>query len=112
MNLQLHEVAPLSAALTAALETGLLKAMTARPGSSAELAARCGLDERACGRVVEILDAFDLTTREGDARGAGPELAGMAARAQPIGRLELELWRHAPAFLKSGDPLLDGRRAE
>jgi ubiquinone/menaquinone biosynthesis C-methylase UbiE len=106
MNLQLHEVAGLAAALTAAQTEGLLAALAERSGSAADLAARCHLDPRACAHILDLLDAFHLTTRDGDRYGAGHELTDFAACPLPLGKMEAELWRHAPTFLRSGKPLI------
>lgn len=106
MNLNLQDVAPLSAALSAAIENRLLAALAERPGSAADIAARCKLDERACQCVLDIFEACGLTTRDGDRYGAGPELSELAARPRPLGLAELGLWRHAPTFLRTGEPLL------
>jgi SAM-dependent methyltransferase len=106
MNVQLGEVTGLAAALTAAQTTGLLSALADRPGSPADLAARCGLDIRACAHVLDLLEAFDLITREGECRAAGPDLIELAVRPPSFVRMEADLWAHAPAFLRSGTPLI------
>ena len=56
--------------------------------------------------MIEILDGFELTTRDGNNRGAGPELAALATRPFPIGRKETELWRHTTTFLETGEPFV------
>jgi len=94
----------LAAALTAAHASGLLAALAERPGSAADLAARSHLDGRACAHVLDVLDSFDLTTRDGDSYVASPEL--MDYQARPLSQMESELWLHAPAFLRTGKPRL------
>ena len=106
MNVHLQEVAGLAAALTAAQTNGLLAALVERPGSPTDLAARCNLDARACAHILDLLDAFDLTTRDGDGYSAGPDLKELAARSASLAQMEAELWAHAPAFLRSGTPLI------
>ena len=106
MNLRLHDVPALAAALTAAQDNGLLTALAERPASAADLAARCRLDARACASVLDVLDAFGLTTRNGDRYGAGQALIDQAARPQPLAQFESALWRHAPDFLRTGTPLV------
>jgi ubiquinone/menaquinone biosynthesis C-methylase UbiE len=103
MNINLSEVSGLAAGLNAAHSGGLVAALVERPGSAEELARRCRLDPRACARVLEVLAAFGLATREGDRYGAGDELAGCSL---PIERMSSELWLHAPTFLRSGTPLV------
>lgn len=106
MNLQLQDVPAVAAALAAAEDGGLLGALVDRPGSAVDLAARCNLDARACAHVLNVLDAFGLIARDDDRYGAGQELIDQAARPLPLGQIELELWRHAPSFLRTGTPLL------
>jgi len=103
MNVNLSELQGLAGALGAAHSAGLVAALVERPGSAEELARRCRLDPRACARVLDVLSAFGLLTREGDRYGAGDELAGGSL---PIERLSSELWLHAPTFLRSGTPLV------
>lgn len=106
MNVRLQEVSGLAAALTAAQTEGLLAALAERSGSAGDLAARCHLDPRACAHILDLLDAFELTTRDGDCYGAGQDLMDLAARPLPLGQMEAELWRHAPTFLRLGKPLI------
>lgn len=106
MNLELHDVPAVAAALAAAHAGGLLAALVERPGSPVDFAARCHLDQRACTHVLDVLDACGLTTRDGDRYGAGPELIEQAARPLPLEQLDSELWRHAPTFLRTGTPLI------
>jgi ubiquinone/menaquinone biosynthesis C-methylase UbiE len=106
MNVHLEEMAGLAAALTAAQTNGLLAALAERPGSPADLAARCRLDARACAHILDLLDAFDLATHDGDCYSAGSDLKELAARSPSIARMEAELWAYAPTFLRSGTPLI------
>jgi ubiquinone/menaquinone biosynthesis C-methylase UbiE len=106
MNVRLHDVAGLAAAVTAAETSGLLAALVERPGSAADLAERCHLDPRACTHVLDLLDAFTLATRDGDCYGAGNELKELAERPRPLTEFEARLWTHAPTFLKTGTPLV------
>jgi ubiquinone/menaquinone biosynthesis C-methylase UbiE len=106
MNVRVQDLAGLAAALTAAETTGLLAALVERPASAADLAARCSLDPRACVHILDLLDAFNLTTRAGDCYGAGDELKELADRPRPLAAFEARLWTHAPTFLKTGTPLV------
>jgi ubiquinone/menaquinone biosynthesis C-methylase UbiE len=101
----LQHVPALAAALVSAQAVGLLAALAERPGSASDLAARCGVDARACARILDVLDAFGLTTRDGDRYGAGQELVDQAAYPSGIAKMESELWLHAPKFLRTGAPL-------
>jgi ubiquinone/menaquinone biosynthesis C-methylase UbiE len=114
MNVELRDVPALAAALSAAESCGLLTALSERCASPADLAARCRVDRRACTHVLDVLDAFGLTTRDGDCYGAGPDLLEQAARPVPIRDIESELWRHAAAFLHTGTPrfIMDAAPAE
>jgi ubiquinone/menaquinone biosynthesis C-methylase UbiE len=103
MNVNLSELQGLSAALGAAHSAGLVAALVERPGSAEELARRCRVDPRACARVLDVLAAFGLATREGDRFGAGEELSGGSL---PIERMTSELWHYAPTFLRSGRPFV------
>ena len=96
----------MAAALDAAQASGLLTALAERPGSADDLATWCGLDVRACARVLDVLDAFGLTTRDGDRYAASQELTERAARPPALMQMESTLWRHVPEFLRTGTPLL------
>ena len=106
MNVALRDVQALAAALAAAEETGLIAALAQHPASATDLSARCSIDARACACVLDVFEAFDLTSREGDRYRVGPELIERSTRPLPLGEKELELWQHAPIFLRTGTPLL------
>jgi ubiquinone/menaquinone biosynthesis C-methylase UbiE len=106
MDLRVNDVPAVAAALGAALTTGLLKAMGESPGSPAELARRCDLDPRACAHVLDVLSACGLATRDGDRYTPAPELVEYGARSRPLAQFELDLFHHAPTFLRTGQPLL------
>src|SRR5262249_5895096 len=105
LNLRLQHVPAVAAALASARAVGLLTALAERPGSASDLAARCGADARACAHILDVLDAFGLTTRDGDRYGADQELVDLAAYPSTIAQMESELWSHAPTFLRTGAPL-------
>jgi ubiquinone/menaquinone biosynthesis C-methylase UbiE len=106
MNVHLQDVTGLAGALMAAETAGLLAALVERPGSVSDLAARCHLDPRACAHVLDVLEAFNLTTRADDRYRAGDELMQLADRPRALAEFEARLWTHAPVFLKTGTPLL------
>ena len=114
MNVRLGDVPGLAAALTAAQTTGLLTALAERPGPAAELAERCAIDERAAAYVLEIFGAFDLLTCESGVYRAGHELSELAARPSSLAQMDVELWQHAPVFLRTAVPLyvMDAAAAE
>lgn len=98
------------AATWAALETGLLEALLDDPPCAApELAWALELDPAMVERVLQVLAAAGLAvrTRGGAGWRAGPALAALATHDPAFVRTELEVWRHLPAALRTGEPLSD-----
>ena len=67
MNIALSDVPSLAAVLAAAYSSGLIGAMAEKPGAAADLALRCGLDARACAHVLDVLEAFGVTSHDSEA---------------------------------------------
>ena len=106
MNIALSDVPSLAAVLAAAHSSGLIGAMAEKPGAAADLALRCGLDARACAHVLDVLEAFGVTSHDGEAYCASLELLEEAGRPIALVELESAMWRHAPTFLRTGAPLV------
>jgi ubiquinone/menaquinone biosynthesis C-methylase UbiE len=102
-----YDIVGLAAAVQAAHASGLLAALAAGPSSVADLAARCDLDARACARVLDVLVAFELASRDGSHYAAGQELRDMATTfSLPLAQLQSQIWQYVPDFLRSGTPLM------
>lgn len=101
-----QETLAVSAAVSAAMQSGLLLALVDRPGEARELAARTNVDARAAGLVLELLSTTDLVVKREDGTfGAGDELAKLCASA-PLGPgTPFRLFGHVGAFLADGAPI-------
>jgi len=97
----------LSAAIAGALSTGLLTALV-NGAKTAEAHARdLSLDARGVLRVLDVLVAFDVASKEGDRYGASPALK-KAADETPTGlELMANLWGHVPTLLRTGRPFIE-----
>lgn len=113
--MELMELFATASAVTAAQQTGLLKALVSRPRTAEAYAEELGLDRRATGLVLDALVALDLAEREGDAYDAHPRMkvAGQVLSGRTGGLLE-NLLAHTPTFLRTGQPVMrmDGTLAE
>jgi 2-polyprenyl-3-methyl-5-hydroxy-6-metoxy-1,4-benzoquinol methylase len=95
----------MAAALSAALETKLLAALLETSRSAADHARALGLDPRATERVLDVLVAYDIAARTGDAFGASETFASWT-RSLPGGQMLLPMWAHTPEFLRTGKPFI------
>ena len=104
-----HEFA-LAAALSAAVETRLVHALIEAPRTPAEHARALGLDARATERVLDMLVAFGIAARTGDAVRASDDLVAWARRLPAGTEAFLGLWAHTREFLQTGKPFwrMDG----
>ena len=96
----------LSAALAAALRTGVLTSLASLPGGSStdgELARRLGLDLRATTLLLDILATHGFAVREGGRLSAGPELLALT-RSPGGSAFALGLWAHVEHFVRTGEP--------
>jgi SAM-dependent methyltransferase len=79
------------AALTAAMEAGVLDLLLLRPMGTADLATRTGLDRMLLERMLDVLVALGLVRREGDAYaladGLAPVLRAPSAREASLATL-------------------------
>ena len=106
MNFDAHQELGRSAALAAAIESGLLASLCRRSDSPAGHARVLGLDARATALVLDLLVAVGAAHRSGDLYEAAPALRA-ADRSSPGGIEFLEtLWRQVPTFLRTGEPLV------
>jgi len=95
-----------AAALRAAIETKLFHALIESARTPAEHARALGLDVRATERVIDVLVAFGLATRTGDAVRASDDILAWTKHV-PIGvDAFLALWGHTGEFLKTGRPFM------
>jgi len=95
----------MSAALGAAVQTGLLTSLLANRRTPAEHARAIGLDPRATERVVDVLVAFGVAAREGEAAFASPEFSSFI-RGMPGADMAIPLWAHTTEFLRTGKPFM------
>src|SRR4051812_1647553 len=96
-----------SAAVMAALRTGLLTELTTKgPATSSELAGRLGLNPRALALVLEVLTTMQIVRVETDGRYAPGEALAASARAPGGIALHIAMWGHVEAFLRTGEPFI------
>lgn len=89
-----------AAALRAALETGLVSLLVARPLGAEALARELGLDARATALVLEVLASAGYAARTAGHYAATPTLALFASMATMGGAFLL--WDQTTAFLQTG----------
>lgn len=103
-----------SAALESAIACGLLDALWQGGGTSADLARRASCDPEASDRVLDVLVAVGMLSREGARYAPSPrfrEAVGRGPGGWPAFRA---LWAHTPTFLRKGTRFgaMDGSRSE
>src|SRR5512133_782166 len=100
-QIDLMELFATASVVTAAQQTGLLKALQSGPRTAQAYAEELGLDRRATGLVLDALVTLDLASREGDTYDTHPRLK---AAMRPWGRSGGpwdSLFGHAPTFLRT-----------
>jgi ubiquinone/menaquinone biosynthesis C-methylase UbiE len=116
MDLELIDLFAASAVISAVQQTGLLHALVrSGPQTAQAHAEKLGLDPRATRLVLDALVTLELAER------VEPDLYDTSARMKTFGRsfgliggAGENLWGHAPAFLRTGQPFvrMDGTPAE
>ncbi len=109
----LQDVMGLTAAVSAASQTGLLaNLIEGPPRTAAAHAAALSFDPRATALVLDVLVAFGLASRNGDVIVPSPELVQMTSGAPGGLATALSMWAHVPTFLTTGAPFMrmDGAR--
>ena len=86
----------------AASRAGVLNAVAGGPVSAAAVAARCGLDARAAGLVLNALCAMGLVTRADADYLPSPVLQFLTGTYED---LSSQYWAYLPEYLRSGRPL-------
>lgn len=104
----------LSAALESAAQTGLVAALLQAPGSARELAARTRCDALAVGKLLDVLVAAQLLTREGDVYAVVARVRAELLNGPGGYAAFRALWAHTPEFVRSGARLsaMDGASGE
>jgi ubiquinone/menaquinone biosynthesis C-methylase UbiE len=108
------ETLGVSAIVTAALESGLLEALTTGPATADALARKLSLDTRATPLVLDVLVALGLAERQGDTFTAAPDFLHAATKGPGGPAMLFGLWKQAPRFLRQGEPFarMDATPAE
>jgi ubiquinone/menaquinone biosynthesis C-methylase UbiE len=96
----------LSAAMTAASQTGLLVALIRRSASAEDYARELSLSARPVERVLDVLVAFGVAKREGVRFAPTAALTEYATMIPSGLESMLSLWSRTPEFLKTGEPVL------
>jgi SAM-dependent methyltransferase len=108
-----QDVMGLTAAVSAASQTGLLASLVdGPPRTAAAHAAALSFDPRATALVLDVFVAFGLATRTGDLIAPSAELVQITSGAPGGMANVLSMWAHVPAFLTTGSPFMrmDGAR--
>lgn len=100
------EAIGLSMILATALETGLLERLFAKADTADEHARALGLHPRATTLALDALVAAGFATSDGGKYALSRPLGEAIARTPGGPMMMFSLWRHAPTFLKWGEPYL------
>jgi ubiquinone/menaquinone biosynthesis C-methylase UbiE len=114
MDAELMDLFAMTSVISAAQQMGLIRALQSGPRTAQALAGELGLDGRATGLVLDVLVAFDLASRSGDAYDASPRVKAFLRPWGQPGFSAENLLNHTPAFLRTGEPFvrMDGAPAE
>src|SRR5690348_8007386 len=104
MDTELIDLLATASVISAAQQSGLLKALHSGPQTAQAYAEKLGLDARATRLELDALVAFDLASRDQDAYDASARLKDLMKGmfGQGSGGLVADLWSHTPTFLKTG----------
>jgi ubiquinone/menaquinone biosynthesis C-methylase UbiE len=94
-----------AAAISTAVQTGLLLELAQGRTTATALAHKLGLDGRAVALLLDVLACVDLAVRDGDGVKAGPELERLAGQPGGFG-LGLGMWGHVEKFARTGEPFV------
>jgi ubiquinone/menaquinone biosynthesis C-methylase UbiE len=106
MNPEMMDLFATASVLSAAQETGLVRALLSGPLSAEAYAERLGLEPRATTLILEALAALDIATQSGGAYDATPKVrAFLQPWAQANFSVE-KFWSHTAHFLRTGEPFM------
>lgn len=114
ISIESGDVLGLAAAVSAAVETGLLGVLAEGPVTAGQAARRLEVDPTATARVYDVLVAARLATHDGEAYALAPDLVAMH-RAFPGGlTLTAMLFATAGQYVRTGQPAwaMDGDVAQ
>src|SRR5262249_41786398 len=94
----------------AASSVGLLGRLTRQRDTVDGHARALAVDPRATRCILDVLVAFGLALRDGDAYAGSPALLAFAEQTPLALDDTSALWTRTPAFLKSGEPCHDDRQ--
>jgi ubiquinone/menaquinone biosynthesis C-methylase UbiE len=106
MNAELLDLFATASVISAAQETGLMRALQSGPLTAQAYAERLALDRRATRMVLDTLVALDLASREGDDYDASARLKAFMRPLGQVGFPAENLWSHTPTFLRTGEPFM------
>jgi ubiquinone/menaquinone biosynthesis C-methylase UbiE len=109
--LNVNEMIGLSMIVATALQTGLLQRLFAGADTAEGHARALGLDPRATGLALDALVASGLAKEEAGKFGVDGAFADVIARGPGGPAMLFGLWQHAPAFVKTGEPITKMDRA-
>lgn len=111
---QTMEILGVSAIVSAALESGLIEALLEGPATAEALASKLSLDPRATPLALDVLVTLGFAERKGDTFAATPGFTFIATKGPGGPGMLFSLWRHAPTFLRKGEPFarMDATPAE
>lgn len=114
MESALMDLFAVASVISAAQETGIVRALLAGPRTAQAYAEELGLDRRATAIVLDALVTLEIAAREGDAYDASPRMKAIVGPWAQASASLGNIWGHTPTFLRTGQPLLrmDGTPAE
>lgn len=104
--LNVGEAIGLSMIVATALETGLLERLFAKADTADEHARALGLHPRSTRLALDTLVAAGYATKEGEQYRMSRAVTEVIARSPGGPVMLFGMWRHAPMFLKWGEPYL------
>src|SRR5262249_46652430 len=105
MDTELMDLLATASVITAAQQTGLLRALQAGPRTAQAYAEELGLDRRATTLVLDALVGLDLASGQGDVYDASKRLKAFMRPLQDARAPMENLWSHTATFLRTGEPI-------
>ena len=103
--MKMNELLGTSAAINAALRSGLIARVVERGGTAPDLAGRTNTDPRTTRLVLDVLATVGIVDREGEVFSPSADLVGLSETA-PLGIDGLAMiFGHVPEMLQTGKPI-------
>jgi len=110
MDAELMDLFATASVISAAQQTGLVRALLSGPRTAEAYAGELSLDPRATRLVLNALVTLDIASREGEAFSASARVKEFMQPWRDANAPAQDLFSHTPAFLRTGEPVtrMDG----